>query len=336
MSRAYSSTQAPKYGANRSGIVTIAPSSWAPFIELARLDKPIGILYLYFPCLASMLVVALLAKPAVRPGKLLTVNLLLFASSIVMRGAGCSWNDILDGDIDRKVSRTKHRPIARKAVSTQAAYIFTGLQFLFFFVLQSQLPTPPSERSSTSCVWYSMPFILATGMYPLMKRITNYPQVFLTIPSSWGVIISFPALGVDILSSRAMIVAASSLCSSNVAWTVTYDTIYAFQDIEDDTKAGVKSIAVRHRKIAKPILIISSIVQIISLVITCLTVEGGLVCFGFVLVTMVMLGVIIRRVDLNSPQSCAWWFKSGCLYINGSMVGGLMAEYLKRVILQLL
>ena len=321
-------------GSRRFRILATIPTTWAPFVELARLDKPIGILYLYIPCLASMLVVAILAKPAIPPGRLLAVSLRLLASSVLMRGAGCSWNDILDGDIDRKVSRTKSRPIARGALSAQAAYIFTGLQLLVFFVLQSQL-SPSVAALSPTCMNYSMPFILATGLYPLMKRITNYPQVFLTIPSSWGIFVAFPALGADVFSSSTTVVAASSLYLSNVAWTITYDTIYAFQDVKDDTKAGVKSIAVRHRKIARPILTVFSIVQIISLVITCSAIKGRLLCFSSVLVTATILGVMICRVNLNSPQSCAWWFKYGGLYVGGSTVGGLAAEYLKQVVMRL-
>ena len=329
-SGAISSVRPPQYSPTRSRISLYLPAAWVPFIELTRLDKPVGFLYLYFPCLASTLVAALVAKPTTSLGNLSIVNILLFFSSVAMRGAGCSWNDTLDQELDRKVTRTRLRPIARGAVSSFAAHVCTSLQLLIFFGLQTQLPTPMSKTACTSCVYYSIPFIFATGLYPLAKRFTNYPQVFLSIPSSWGVFVAFPALGLDVFSSSTLIIAAGSLCLSNVAWTVLYDTIYAFQDLRDDIKTGIKSIAVRHEKDAKIILSMLSVAQIGFLLITNIVIEAGFVCFFGMFVTMATLGIMISQVDLQRPVDCAWWFKHGCVFVGGSTISGFLGEYLWR------
>ena len=249
-----------------------------------------------------------------------------------MRGAGCSWNDILDQDLDRKVLRTRSRPLARGAVSSLAAFIYTGLQLLVFFGLQTQLPTRESKMNSTSCVYHSIPFILATGLYPLTKRITNYPQVFLSVPASWGLIVAFPALGLDVPSSPESMIAAGSLCLSNIAWTILSDTIYAFQDLKDDKRTGIKSLAVKHEKNAKSILYVLSIVQIGCLVITGVFTEVGLLYFTFLSLATATLGTMIYRVNLGRSGDCAWWFKHGCLVIGGSIASGLLSEYTYRAI----
>ena len=325
------STDPARYIPPQSGLLSLVPSTWIPFIELARLDKPVGFLYLYFPCLAATFVAALLAKSTIPPSDLFVVNILLLASSVVMRGAGCSWNDIIDQELDRKVSRTRFRPVARRAVSTPSAHIFTVLMVLLFFGLQAQLPLRATETTRKSCVQFSVPFILATAIYPFSKRVTNYPQVFLTIPSSWGVLIAFPALGLDVSSSRTLMIGASSLCLSNIAWTVFYDTIYAFQDLKDDIKAGNKSIAVRHQRNAKPLLSMLGIAQVGCLAVTGLTIQAGSMYFTCLFATIMTLGIMINKVDLENPENCSWWFQNGCLFIGGSIAAGFSSECFGRI-----
>ena len=313
------------------GVLSSIVASYKPYVELTRLNKPIGILYLYLPSLTSTLVAASLARPTMAIGHLLKVNVLLFLSAAMMRGAGCSWNDTLDQDLDRQVSRTRLRPIARGAISTFAAHLCTVCQLLVFFYLQTQLPTPMPHISTTSCFYVSIPFIIATGLYPLAKRVTNYPQVFLSIPMSWGIAIAFPALGLDLFASSTFIVAAGSLFLSNIAWVVLYDMIYAFQDIKDDIKAGILSMAVRHEKHPKFVLSLLSLTQTAFLLITTFLMGAGFVCFVGMLGTMTVLSFMVNKVDLGEPASCGWWFKYGCLLVSGPTVCGFLSEYLMRV-----
>ncbi len=313
------------------GVLASVAAACKPYVELTRLNKPIGILYLYLPGLTSTFVAASLARPAMPIGHLLKANVLLFLSAAMMRGAGCSWNDTLDQDLDRQVSRTRLRPVARGTISTFAAHVCTVCQLLVFFYLQTLLPAPMAHVSTTPCFYASIPFIIATGMYPLAKRVTNYPQVFLSIPMSWGVAVAFPALGLDLFASSTSMVAAVSLFLSNVAWVVLYDMIYAFQDIKDDIKAGILSMAVRYEKHPKFVLSLLSLMQTAFLLITTFAMEAGFVCFVGMLGTMAVLGCMINRVDLGEPASCGWWFKYGCLFVSGPTVFGFLGEYSMRV-----
>ena len=297
-----------------------------PFLELFRLNKPIGILYLYFPCLIGTLAVTTLSITS--PSHLSQVNLLLFLSSAALRSAGCSWNDTLDQELDRKVARTRSRPLARGAINSSAAHLCTGVMVLLFFALQQRLPVlGRSTMILTPCVWYGVPFVVATGMYPLMKRITYYPQAFLGIPSSWGLVVAFPALGIDLFGSRRCMALLCSLCVSNIAWTILYDMIYGFQDVQDDLKTGIKSIAVRHQKHPKLVLSLLGVVQIAFLGVAAWILNAGLACYCCIACTTALVGMMVTRVDLASPASCAWWFKYGCLLVGGCTVCGFFVEY---------
>ena len=297
-----------------------------PFIELFRLNKPIGILYLYFPCLIGTLAVATISD--IPSAHLLRVNLLLFLSSTTLRSAGCSWNDTLDQELDRKVARTRTRPLARGAIRTPAAHVCTSAMLLLFFALQRQLPFSPQHSATPKlCVYYSVPFVAATGMYPLAKRFTYYPQAFLGIPSSWGLVIAFPALGLDLFVSHRHMALVCFLWVSNLAWTMLYDMIYGFQDVKDDLKVGIKSIALRHRKNPKSVLLVLEIVQVIFLGLAALMLNGRFASFFWIGCTTIALSVMVTRVNLASPASCAWWFKYGCLLVSGCTASGFCFEY---------
>ena len=316
------------YRSSSSGILALIPLAWVPYVELIRLEKPTGIFNVYYPCLTGTSLAALLTKPSIKPMELLAVNLILFIGSILVRGAGCSWNDILDQDIDRNVSRTRSRPLARGALSTSSAYLFTGILITLFFSLHTQLPLSGLETESALCAFYSIPFVLATLLYPWTKRITSYPQVFLGIPSSWGIFMAFPALRLDIFSSTTVTTAACLLCLSNFAWTIISDTVYAFQDIADDIRLGVGSVAVRHEKDAKAILCVLGIVQFSCLLYLGLLVSAGPVYFIFVSVTLTTVATMIFSVNLRDPKECAWWFKYGCLWVGGLTASGFVGEFL--------
>ena len=235
------------YTPTTTGLLSILPSSWVPYAELIRLDKPTGTYYLFFPCLFSTLLAAPLAVPIASPLSVVGTSLLFFGGALIMRGAGCTINDLWDRNLDPHVRRTRLRPIARGAVTPFNALAFTGAQLFAGLGILLQFPF--------ECFFYAVPSLLLVATYPLAKRVTHYPQFVLGLTFSWGAIMGFPALGVDLLENNAALTAAGCLYTSNIAWTVLYDMIYAHMDIKDDAKAGIKSIALRHDAQTKQILL---------------------------------------------------------------------------------
>ncbi|KAI8958179.1 putative para-hydroxybenzoate-polyprenyltransferase Coq2 [Daldinia sp. FL1419] len=311
------------YSPPTSGILSHLPKSWVPYAELIRIDKPTGTYYLFFPCLFSTLMAAPLAAPAPSPLSVIGTTTLFFAGALVMRGAGCSINDLWDRNLDPHVTRTRHRPIARGAITPFKALAYTGAQLLTGLGILLQFPTP--------CLFYGIPSLLFVASYPLAKRVTYYPQFVLGLTFSWGAIMGFPALGVDLLSNSAALTAAALLYASNVSWTVLYDMIYAHMDIEDDAKAGIKSIALKHDADTKKILTGLAAVQIGLLGAAGMAVGAGPAfyigsCGGAALT----LGWMIKKVNLKSVKDCWWWFVNGCWITGGAISFGLGVDYLLK------
>ncbi|KAH8677698.1 UbiA prenyltransferase family-domain-containing protein [Xylariales sp. PMI_506] len=319
-----SSPEVPQpYSAPTTGILSRLPPSWVPYAELIRLDKPTGTYYLFFPCLFSTLLAAPLAMPMTSPLTVIGTGALFFSGALIMRGAGCSINDLWDRNLDPHVSRTRLRPIARGAITPFNALAYTGLQLLTGLGILLQFPT--------SCLFYGIPSLLLVATYPLAKRVTYYPQFVLGLTFSWGAIMGFPALGVDLLSNSAALTAAGFLYASNVAWTVLYDMIYAHMDIKDDVKAGIKSIALKHDAETKQVLSGLAAVQIGLLGAAGWAAGAGPLFFvGSCGGAALTLGWMIRRVNLKSVQDCWWWFVNGCWITGGVISLGLGADYLAK------
>lgn len=305
-----------------SGLVASLPQSWIPYAELVRLDKPVGTYYLFFPCIFS----TLLAAPMVPHATMLQIvgtAGLFFTGALIMRGAGCAINDLWDRNLDPHVERTKFRPIARGALSPQQAILFTGTQLLAGLGVLLQFPT--------QCLWYGIPSLLLVTTYPLAKRFTNYPQVILGLTFSWGAIMGFPALGVDLLANPDALKSAAALYSSCVAWTVLYDMIYAHMDIKDDVAAGIKSIALRHEHNTKTVLSGLAATQVALLAAAGVTAGAGPMFFvGSCGSAILTLGAMIWKVQLKNVQNCWWWFNNGCLFTGGGIALGLLLEYLAQ------
>jgi 4-hydroxybenzoate polyprenyltransferase len=248
---------------------------------------------------------------------------MFFTGALIMRGAGCTVNDLWDRNLDPHVERTKFRPIARKAIRPEKAVIFTGFQLLVGLGVLLQFPTP--------CLFYGIPSLLLVGSYPLAKRVTNYPQFVLGLTFSWGAMMGFPALGIDLLADNNALAAAAALYASCVAWTVNYDMIYAHMDIKDDVHAGIKSIALAHEQNTKAILSGLSIVQI-GLLATAGYFSGAGPAFflGSCGGAAAALATMIYRVRLKEVKNCWWWFKYGCWFTGGSIAGGLFGDYLVK------
>lgn len=325
-----------------SGFISRLPAPLIPYAELSRLDKPAGTLYLFLPCLFSTLLAAPLALPPASAASVLGTSALFVAGAFIMRGAGCTINDLWDRNLDPLVARTRLRPLARRALTPRAALAHTAVQLAAGLAVLLQLPP--------ACLAVAVPSLLLVAAYPLAKRVTHYPQLVLGLTFSWGALVGFPALGVPLLlppalgagaggsgGVAALLASAASspallLYASCTAWTVLYDMIYAHMDLRDDARAGIKSIALRHAAHTKPVLAGLAAVQVALLAAAGAAAGAGPLFFaGSCGGAAATLALMIWRVRLSSASSCWWWFAKGGYFTGGAVVLGLLADYVVRV-----
>ncbi|MBV9528916.1 4-hydroxybenzoate octaprenyltransferase [Sphingomonas sp.] len=207
----------------RVGLIGALPPRLRPFASLMRLDRPIGSWLLYWPCAWSVA----LAGVGGRWGLFLWLGLGAFA----MRSAGCVYNDIVDRDLDRKVERTRLRPLASGRASIESAWLLIAGLCLIGLIVLLQLNLTAAIVAAVS--------VAPVAAYPFMKRITWWPQAWLGLVFSWGALVGWPAV------TGSLAWTALLLWFGSIAWVVGYDTLYAIQDIEDDALVGVKSSARR-------------------------------------------------------------------------------------------
>ena len=199
------------------------PAVVRPYARLARIDRPIGSWLLLFPCWWSLALAS-----GGRPD--LWLMSLFLAGAVVMRGAGCTINDILDRRLDANVERTRHRPLPSGQISVKAAVVFAAVQMLLGFIILIAFNWPTILTGAASLV--------LVFVYPLMKRITFWPQAVLGLAFNWGALLGWSAVHGHI-APPAMV-----LYGAGILWTLGYDTIYAHQDKRDDTKVGIGSTAI--------------------------------------------------------------------------------------------
>nr|POE52102.1 4-hydroxybenzoate polyprenyltransferase, mitochondrial [Quercus suber] len=313
-------TPPPSYSPPTTGLLARLPASWVPYAELIRLDKPVGTYYLFLPCLFSTLLAAPLTTPITPPSTILATTVLFFSGALIMRGAGCTINDLWDRNLDPHVARTRLRPIARGAITPAQALPFLGAQLLAGLAILLQFPP--------ACFVYATPSLLFVTLYPLAKRVTHYPQAVLGLTFSWGAVLGFPALGLDLLTHAPAALAAAALYASCVAWTVVYDMIYAYQDIRDDAPAGIKSIALAHAANAKVFLSAVAGVQVGLLAAGGWALEASPIFYvGTCGGAAATLAYMIRVVDLDSVADCWAWFRRGAWFTGGAITLGLAGEY---------
>ncbi|PZO64055.1 MAG: 4-hydroxybenzoate octaprenyltransferase [Paracoccus denitrificans] len=203
-----------------------APVAWRPYLYLSRADRPIGTWLLLAPCWWGVGLAMIADQPQWRD---LWIILACFVGAFVMRGAGCTWNDITDQDFDAQVARTRSRPLPSGRVSVKQAYLWLAAQLLIGLVILLTLNGP--------AIWMGVASLALVVIYPFAKRFTWWPQVFLGLAFNWGVLLAFVAHS-GTLHPAAVLAYAAGIC-----WTLFYDTIYAHQDTEDDALIGVKSTA---------------------------------------------------------------------------------------------
>ena len=205
---------------------TRAPQWSRPYLRLSRLDRPIGSWLLLLPCWWSA---ALAAGVAHTIGQLPLIVALFFVGAFAMRGAGCTWNDITDRDLDALVERTRSRPIPAGQVSVPQAAAF--------LVVQSLIGLAVLVQFNRFAVATGIASLVIVAVYPFMKRITWWPQIVLGLAFSWGALMGFA------VTLGRIDAAALALYAGSIAWVIGYDTIYAHQDAEDDALIGIKSTA---------------------------------------------------------------------------------------------
>ncbi len=268
------------------------PSPLRPFVQLARLDRPIGWQLLLAPCWWGASLAAIATRSAPSPA-----HLALFAlGAIVMRGAGSTFNDLVDRDLDRKVLRTRARPLASGRVGTGAA--------LTFLVAQSLLGLAVLLCFNRFTIILGIAALLPVAIYPFMKRITSWPQVVLGLAFAWGALVGWSA-GTGALDWRPV-----ALYAGAILWTMGYDTIYALQDVADDAVVGIGSTAiafgahVRAGVAALYALALATIGAALAGAGAGPVAWAGLAAFG------AHLGVQVSRLDARDPRRALGLFRS--------------------------
>jgi 4-hydroxybenzoate polyprenyltransferase len=270
-----------------------APDWLKPYARLARWDRPIGFWLLFWPCGFS-LGLAAVKNPA--SGFDWWALLLCFVGAVAMRGAGCTFNDIVDRDIDPLVERTRSRPIPAGQVSVRNAIVFMVLQALIGLVILLQFNLFTVAVGAAS--------LLLVAIYPFMKRVTWWPQFFLGLAFSWGALVGWTS------QTGAISLPPLLLYLGCILWTIGYDTIYAMQDIEDDALIGVKSTARLFGRRTRMLVALFYAAAIVLWGIAGTLVGGGL-AFGLVMLAAVaLLAWQVVTLDGKAPGNPLIRFKA--------------------------
>jgi len=288
------------------------PPPIRPYARLARWDRPIGTWLLLLPCWWAT---ALFAHGTGQSlWQLLWLGAMFGIGALAMRGAGCTWNDITDRDIDGKVARTTTRPIPSGDVSVKQALAFIGLQALVGLAVLTQF--------SVAAAIVAVASLAVVAIYPFMKRFTYFPQAFLGIAFNWGVLVGGAHL-IGAFEWQIIVLYVAGFC-----WTMSYDTIYAHQDKEDDILIGVKSTALKFGEKTRPIIacFMAATIGLIALAAWLHGVTGPLVWVGLAAATAHFLWQL-KTLEFDNPQKLIMHFKSnrdtGLLITVGLALGAI-------------
>ena len=267
------------------------------FIELTRLKKPIGFMLLFWPCLWGLTIVYDFNSGLLN---YFFYSLLFLSGSILMRSAGCIVNDIVDENFDKKVERTKNRPIASKKVSKKLATIYAvSLCAIAFLVL---------INFNTFTIYMAIASMPLAFTYPLMKRITYWPQLFLGITFNYGLVLAWISISNEISIIPIIFYVGA------IFWTLGYDTIYGFQDIIDDEIIGVKSTSIKFKNNPKRFLLICYLIFIISLFFLGFLMNFKIFYFMFLIIPVLQLLIVrIKKLNIEDTKDCLNKFKSNNL-----------------------
>src|SRR6516165_7889559 len=271
---------------------SLAPPFSRPYLRLARLDRPIGSWLLLLPCWWSVGLAAVHANAEVNVWH----TVLFFIGAFAMRGAGCTWNDIVDRDLDSRVERTRSRPIPSGQVTVAVAAGFLVLQALVGLVVLLQF------NDFTHYVGFASLGIVA--VYPFMKRITYWPQIVLGLAFSWGALMGWAAAFGRLDAAPLLLYAGS------ISWVIGYDTIYAHQDREDDALIGIKSTALLFGPGTKPMLVLFYFIAVALIGAAGYAAGAGIVFAIGLIVFAAHLAWQVHRLDISDPDNCLAVFKS--------------------------
>ena len=263
-------------------------------IELTRLNKPIGFMLLFWPCLWGL---TLSYNFDLTLNVFIFYVLLFFSGSVLMRSAGCIVNDISDKNFDKLVERTKNRPIASGKISIKLAIIYTIILCVIAFLVLINF-----NKFTILMALISIPLAFT---YPLMKRFTYWPQLFLGITFNYGLVLAWISIKNDISLIPIIFYLGA------IFWTLGYDTIYGYQDIKDDEIIGAKSTSIKFKNNPKKFILICYLTFIASLILIGLLMKFNLFYFLFLIIPIFQLIFFqIYKLNVNEPMSCLTKFKS--------------------------
>ena len=273
---------------------TLVSKKIVNYLDLIRFDKPIGFLLLMWPCWFA------LAYAENNSIDLAYLYLLFFLGSFFMRSAGCIINDLIDIKIDNQINRTSNRPLTSKKIG-----IFSAIIFLIFLLLLSLIILIQFSLLSIIIGLVSAPLIV---IYPFMKRITYWPQLFLGLIFSWGVLITSAELYGEIKLDYILLYIAC------IFWTLGYDTIYAYQDREDDLLNGIKSTAVLLGEKGKLFVKITFFCMLLIIGYLSWKSSENLVSIGVIIALLIGINIHINKWQQNSTQNSNYYFRQNNLF----------------------
>jgi 4-hydroxybenzoate polyprenyltransferase len=290
---------------------TRAPQWARPYLRLSRLDRPIGSWLLLIPCWWSAALAAGISRNL--SGLPLEIAL-FFVGAFAMRGAGCTWNDITDRDLDALVERTRSRPIPAGQVSVRQA--------MAFLIVQALIGLSVLLQFNRFAILTGIASLVIVAIYPFMKRITWWPQIVLGLAFSWGALMGF-AVTFGRIDATAL-----ALYAGSIAWVIGYDTIYAHQDTEDDALIGIKSTARLFGNRTRQALVVFYALAVILIGLALVLASAGLLAWIGLAEFAAHLAWQISRLHIGDPALCLRLFKSnrdaGLLLFAGLLVDAIM------------
>lgn len=279
-------------------VYRILPRSLWPYAQLARWDRPIGWQLLMWPCFWSAALAANAAKPLgeFSWGMLLFHLFLFFAGSVAMRGAGCTYNDLVDHKIDMAVARTRSRPLPSGRVTRRQAKIF--------IVVQALVGLAVLLCFNGFSILLGIASLIFVAIYPFAKRFTNWPQFFLGLAFNWGALMGWSGQFGSLSISPVLLYVGA------IAWTIGYDTIYAHQDKEDDVSVGIGSTALLFGDRTHGWLIGLYGTTLLFMVLAFITAGVNVLAYSGLAVAAFMLVRQIMVLDINNVAQCLALFKS--------------------------
>lgn len=287
-----------------------APEAMKPYLRMSRLDRPIGYQLLFWPCAFSLA----LASAATDTAFNWYYLALFFIGAIAMRGAGCTFNDIVDRDIDDKVARTRSRPIPSGQVSVKQAIVWMVAQSLVGLLVLIQF--------NAYTIVLGIASLALVAIYPFMKRVTFWPQLFLGLAFSWGALVGWTAV------TESLALPAIVMYLACIVWTIGYDTIYALQDVEDDALIGVKSTALLAGEHVRSFVAAFYMATAILWAVSAYLAGAGWPFWVLGLVPLGLLAWQVATLDRTDGAKCLMHFKSnhglGIALTSALVAGGLV------------